>query len=184
MTKEDQKNYPVPNLVAYQNHVLDLARSIEQESGRPNQVVCIMTGGMIGGKILAAFWEVPLAVIPFSRYGADDKPLPDDQIYFPKQIINSTARFGDDAILFDDLTDGGMTMAMAEAWLMDEVHGKGKIFKRIRTATIFKKRGEVDHCLVQVQPNPDGSFPWVMHPWDRRRLLTPEELEATRLAAQ
>ncbi len=161
----DKLEYDWPAYVAL---IESLAAKVKA-AYRPDQVVGIASGGLIPAMILAKCLDVPLGVMAAASYETGESNV--KNVRGPVRLGSSMASImpkpGRRVLLVDDLTDSGGTMTACAAWLR-EFHGD--VVREIRTAAIWHKTRSTfrpDFLAAEVQPNPDGRYPWIVQPFEK-----------------
>jgi hypoxanthine phosphoribosyltransferase len=153
----------------YHRETAVLAKRIEDKLGRrPDQIVAILTGGVIVAKILRSLWgdKVTLfGVIAVQSYDGHE-PRPDHNVFFKRKILNTGPALGNDWLLVDDLTESGRTLRLTKAFVQKDF---SHTFKTLTVATLFHKATsafEPDCYAQRIEAETCGKCPWIVQPFD------------------
>jgi hypoxanthine phosphoribosyltransferase len=129
-------------------------------SNRFDYLLCISSGGLIFGKLVSDYLNLPLGIIAASTYKKGEKKPRDNEV-----IIGNTATIKPicgKVLLLDDLVDTGLTMKE----VYNHVHKNDKI-KLLETGVLYKKPQTI------FQPNywVEETLKWIVFPYERNEFL-------------
>jgi len=135
----------------------------------PNQIVCIATGGLIPGMVISKIFKAPLAILAAESYpiGKSGTEANKGEVVFARDLAKTRPGFGNRALLIDDLTDTGDTMAQGVEWIQRHY---GSALVTLKTATVWHKDRSIfkpDFFVEEILPLQDGEYPWIIQPVER-----------------
>ncbi len=142
-----------------------LVRNIRGSGFSPQQIVCIARGGLMPGEIASRAFGVPLAVMSVASY--PEQGTQQERMCFSRDLTSAKPLRRHSILVLDDLTETGLTLAKTVEWLN---WWYSIPLEEIRTATVWHKAWSefVPDFYVQiVEPDPDGSRPWIVQPQER-----------------
>ena len=126
------------------------------EEGRYTSLLCINRGGLIMGRMLSDYLELPLAVISARYYSKKSQQA--DRLVLDEKI-SATDELGNRILVVDDLIGGGDTMRAVTAFV-SEVYPKAVV----HTGAIFQrpeKNFDVDY-FAKISED------WIVFPYEKK----------------
>jgi uncharacterized protein len=143
----------------YHHTIETLAIAVDQSGWSFNQIVCLAKGGVRVGDTLARLFDVPLAILTFSR-----------------DLTMTTPNLGNRVLVVDDLVDSGITLKKSLVWLDRQY---GFYIDEVRTAVLWYKACSEFAPDYYVDYLPDN--PWIHQPFERYETMTVAELAAQKI---
>jgi len=123
-------------------------------------LLCISSGGLVFGKLVSDYMNLPLGIIAASAYKKGERKPSDSEV-----IIGNTATIkpvGGRVLLLDDLVDTGLTMEKVYAHIR-----KNNRMNLLKTGVLYKKPQTVfqpDYFVEEISK-------WVIFPYERKEFL-------------
>jgi hypothetical protein len=127
---------------------------------RFDYILCISSGGLVFGKLVSDYLNLPLGVIAASAYRKGERKPRDNEV-----IIGNTATIkplGERILLLDDLVDTGLTMKA----VYDHLFEKDEV-KVLQTGVLYKKPKTIFQPAYWVKE----TSKWIIFPYEKHEFL-------------
>lgn len=125
-----------------------------------NYLLCISSGGLVFGKLVSDYMNLPLGIIAASAYKKGERKPSDNEV-----IIGNTATIkpvSGRVLLLDDLVDTGLTMEKVYAHIR-----KNDRINILKTGVLYKK----PQTIFQPDYFVEETSKWVVFPYERNEFL-------------
>ena len=138
------------------NDLEEKINSLVEKTGKEySGIMCIATGGLVIGKLIADHTGLPLYVIAAQSYEKGEEAQKELQI----GTISNIGTIKGKILLVDDLSDTGKTLIR----IMEEIKKECPLVSQMSTATIYKKphaKFTPDYYVEEIDK-------WVVFPYEK-----------------
>jgi len=127
-------------------------------------LLCISSGGLVFGKLVSDYINLPLGVIAASAYDKGKKEIREKEVIMGK--ITTIANPGGNILLLDDLVDTGATMHHIYRHILER-----KETNSIRTGVLYRK----PQTIFQPDYWVEDTSKWIVFPYERKEFLRTKE---------